>query len=157
MAETVEQTIEKLRQNYPGEILETRQVGLDEIFVTVPATYIVAFCKFLIEQGWWHLTTITGQDLGESIQLLYHFNGDESPSITAVTEIGVDEPKIASITPDVPAATMYEREINDLLGVVFEGHPRPGRLVLPDDWPEGVYPLRLDEIQKRAERDSENG
>ena len=52
MAETVEQTIEKLRHNYPGEILETRQVGLDEVFVTVPATYIVAFCKFLIEQGW---------------------------------------------------------------------------------------------------------
>jgi len=156
MAETAEQTIEKLRQNYPGEILEIKEVGLHEIFATVPADYIVAFCKFLVEQGWWHLTTMTGQDMGETIQILYHFNGDEPPCVTALADVPKDDPKIASITPEIPAATMYEREINDLLGVVFEGHPRPGRLVLPDDWPEGVYPLRLEEIEKRAERDSEN-
>ncbi|MHC5035633.1 MAG: NADH-quinone oxidoreductase subunit C [Planctomycetota bacterium] len=37
-----------------------------------------------------------------------------------------------------------EREMNDLLGIVFEGHPDPRRLILADDWPEGVYPLRRD-------------
>ncbi|MHC1629175.1 MAG: NADH-quinone oxidoreductase subunit C [Candidatus Nezhaarchaeales archaeon] len=32
--------------------------------------------------------------------------------------------------------------MHDLMGIVFKGHPNLERLVLPDDWPEGVYPLR---------------
>jgi NADH-quinone oxidoreductase subunit C len=44
----------------------------------------------------------------------------------------------------LPGAVLYEREVHDLLGVVFDGHPSLERLILPDDWPEGVYPLRKD-------------
>jgi len=42
----------------------------------------------------------------------------------------------------VPGAILYEREVHDLLGVVFDGHPDLSRLILPEDWPEDVYPLR---------------
>ena len=49
-----------------------------------------------------------------------------------------------SITPWLPGAEFIEREIHDLLGVNFTGHPRMERLILSDDWPEGVYPLRRD-------------
>jgi NADH-quinone oxidoreductase subunit D len=44
----------------------------------------------------------------------------------------------------LPGASFHEREVADLFGVTFEGHPNPGRLVLPDDWPSGLYPLRKD-------------
>jgi formate hydrogenlyase subunit 5 len=44
----------------------------------------------------------------------------------------------------MPAAEWIEREIQDLLGIRFDGHPNPKRLILADDWPEGVYPLRKD-------------
>jgi len=37
-----------------------------------------------------------------------------------------------------------EREMRELLGITFEGHPDPRRLLLPDNWPDGVYPLRQD-------------
>lgn len=50
--------------------------------------------------------------------------------------------KVGSITPEVPAANWSEREAYDLLGVVPLGHPDPRRLILPDDFPEGVHPLR---------------
>ncbi len=49
-----------------------------------------------------------------------------------------------SITPVVPAAAWAEREFQDLLGISAEGHPDPRRLVLPDDWPEALHPLRRD-------------
>lgn len=55
-----------------------------------------------------------------------------------------DSPSVPSITPVVPAANWAEREFQDLLGIRAEGHPDPRRLVLPDDWPEGVHPLRRD-------------
>jgi Ni,Fe-hydrogenase III component G len=42
----------------------------------------------------------------------------------------------------VPTATLYERELQEMFGFVIEETPVPDRLVLPDDWPAGVYPLR---------------
>ncbi len=53
-------------------------------------------------------------------------------------------PHVDSITPVVPAANWAEREIRDLLGIKFRGHPNLERLVLPDDWPEDIHPLRKD-------------
>ena len=44
----------------------------------------------------------------------------------------------------MPGAAFHEREVTDLLGVTIEGHPSPGRLLLSENWPEGVYPLRKD-------------
>jgi Ni,Fe-hydrogenase III large subunit len=49
-----------------------------------------------------------------------------------------------SVTPVLPAAHWYEREVQDLLGLVPEGHPDPRRLVLHEAWPAGVFPLRKD-------------
>ena len=40
----------------------------------------------------------------------------------------------------IPGAILYEREIQDMFGIVVEDIPDPRRLLLPDDWPEGQYP-----------------
>ncbi len=55
-----------------------------------------------------------------------------------------EDPRFPSVTPESPAANWGEREVRDLLGLEPVGHPDPRRLVLPDDWPDGVYPLRED-------------
>lgn len=149
--------IERIRSEYSGELLEVREAGLHEIFITVPADDVVDFCVYLVKNGWWHLSTITGQDFGEQMQVLYHFNGDAPPCVTAIANVPKENPHIRSITPSIPAAPMYEREVFDLFGIIFEGHPRLERLVLPDDWEDGVFPLRLEEIEKQAEREKENG
>jgi Ni,Fe-hydrogenase III large subunit/Ni,Fe-hydrogenase III component G len=52
--------------------------------------------------------------------------------------------QIDSITTIIPGANWSEREFRDAVGVHPDGHPDPRRLLLADDWPEGVYPLRRD-------------
>jgi Ni,Fe-hydrogenase III large subunit/Ni,Fe-hydrogenase III component G len=52
--------------------------------------------------------------------------------------------RIDSITPLIPGASWSEREFQDMIGVTAEGLPDARRLVLPDDWPEGMHPLRRD-------------
>jgi Ni,Fe-hydrogenase III large subunit/Ni,Fe-hydrogenase III component G len=64
--------------------------------------------------------------------------------VCLLAEVDPSDAKIESITPVVPGAGWAEREFQDLIGVQAVGHPDPRRLVLADDWPEGVYPLRKD-------------
>ncbi|MEM2083837.1 MAG: NADH-quinone oxidoreductase subunit C, partial [Nitrososphaerota archaeon] len=58
------------------------------------------------------------------------------------TSIDKNNPEIDTITDIIPGASFYEREIYDLLGVNFIGHPNLKRVILPENWPKGVYPLR---------------
>jgi len=51
-------------------------------------------------------------------------------------------PTIDSITPSWPAANFYEREVYDLFGITFAGHPRLTRIMMPDNW--NGHPLRKD-------------
>jgi NADH-quinone oxidoreductase subunit C len=62
--------------------------------------------------------------------------------IRIIARLSGDDPRIDSITSVWPSANFYEREIFDLFGVQFPGHPRLTRIMMPDNW-EG-HPLRKD-------------
>ena len=58
------------------------------------------------------------------------------------TRVSGDAPTIDSITSIWPSANFYEREVFDLFGVHFAGHPRLTRIMMPDNW--NGHPLRKD-------------
>lgn len=91
-----------------------------------------------------HLTAITGVDLGKEIEVIYHVSCDNGVLLNLKLKVSKRAPKVSTITDLFPGAILYERELMEMLGVEVEGHPDPRRLFLPDDWPEGEYPLRQD-------------
>ena len=95
--------------------------------------------------GLYHLSTITALDLGDAIELLYHFWKGKS-FVTVKTTMPKDRLVVDSVSGTLASATLYEAEIQDLFGVKFEGNPYAGRrLLLPDDYPaDAPPPLRTE-------------
>lgn len=91
-----------------------------------------------------HLTTISGADLGGSEVELTYFLWllPQKLRVIVKTRLPKNDLKIQSIVGIAPAAVLYEREVYEMLGVDFEGHPKLERLFLPEDWPKNVFPLR---------------
>ncbi|MBI3734347.1 MAG: NADH-quinone oxidoreductase subunit C [Chloroflexi bacterium] len=56
--------------------------------------------------------------------------------------LGAEAPSLPSVTPVWTTADFLEREVYDLMGIAFEGHPDLRRILLPDDW--AGHPLRKD-------------
>ncbi len=97
----------------------------------------------LTEDDQTSIVAITGLDLGAKLGVYYHFR-TTTGYYTIKAEVPKSNPNIQTITDIVPGAAFHEREVSDLVGAIFEGHPSPGRLVLSENWPEGIYPLRKD-------------
>ncbi|RLF25121.1 MAG: hypothetical protein DRN15_00225 [Thermoprotei archaeon] len=135
--------ISKILEGIPHEVKKARE---RRIFVQVPSDKLWEAVRRLrdnVEAQ--HVVTITGIDTGENIELLYHLWSPKVKSlITVRTTVPRDSPSIRSIVDLIPGATLYEREVHDMLGVNFINHPNLARLLLPEDWPENLHPLRKD-------------
>ena len=81
------------------------------------------------------------------------FAPEDKCFITVKTLIPGSDPTFPSVTPLVPACVWYEREAYDMFGLVAEGLPDKRRLVLSDDWPDGLHPLRKDAMDYRYRPD----
>jgi membrane-bound hydrogenase subunit alpha len=129
------------------------QTADNRIYLLCEAENSYAVNKFLFEDVPLRFVIATGIDSDDCFEVLYHYAYDQTSSIiTLATKIhDREKPAIESITPFLPAAEWIEREIHDLLGIDFENHPDMRRLILSDDWPEGIYPLRKD-AKKPVER-----
>lgn len=93
-----------------------------------------------------YLAAITGLDLGleaGELEVLYHFC-TAAAVITLRVRLPRKEASIPSLCGIIPSAEAFERELSEMFGVEVDGLPNPLRLYLPDDWSEGVYPLRKD-------------
>ncbi len=91
-----------------------------------------------------HVIQISAVDNGKSLELIYHLTGPHRMVVALAIDIPRDKPEVPTTSDLLPPAGIYERQIHDLLGIDFRGHPGLKRIILNEDWPEGEYPLRKD-------------
>jgi NADH-quinone oxidoreductase subunit C len=89
------------------------------------------------------MTAVDWYPASPRFQLSYHILSHHYKEIVRLC-VRLDEadPSVESMTSVWPGANYYEREVFDLFGVRFDGHPNLRRILMPDDW-QG-YPLRKD-------------
>ncbi len=136
--------IEQLKTLLGEKILEIANPAVRRIFFRVEPAHLLDTVKALKESlDFSHVATISGVDLGESFEILYHFAKPHA-QLNVRTQIPKSNPHVESICPVIPGAIFYERELQDMFGLVVDHIPDPRPLITPDDWPAGNYPLRKD-------------
>ncbi len=140
---------EALEAAFPDIALEMQPLPKQDISITLPPEKLEAVVAILIETfDFYHLSTITGVDNGETIEILYHFWNRYG--VTLRVHLPYDAPHVPALTPTIPGAAFYEREIREMLGVVFEGLPEEGPLLLADDWEAGLPLRKISKQEKEA-------
>lgn len=129
------------------------QPSVDRIDITIHPDNLLSAVRILVEENWGYLTAIVGIDRPappaaegqpqqeNAVEVLYIFaNG------AALVNLRLMLPYSRAVVPTIsgllPTAMLYEWELAEMLGVAVVGLRVTGHLILADDWPEGVYPLR---------------
>lgn len=94
--------------------------------------------------GFDRLITISTVDNGDTFELLYHLIGQHRIIISLSIDLPRDRPVTPTVSALLPPAGIYERQIHDLFGIMFEGHPDLKKIILNEDWPANEFPLRKD-------------
>lgn len=136
--------IATLKEKFPDKIIKFEEKSVRRIYIQFKPEDIPAIAKFVFRDLGCRFAIATGIDTPKGIEILYHFSQDSSGKMVTLRTVIPDKknPQIQSITPIIRGAEWIEREMWEMLGINFIGHPNLKHLLLIDDWPEGKYPLR---------------
>ncbi len=149
--------LEELKKRFPGAIGEAVIFrGTPSVNITEPTAALIEICQFLKSPdggAYTFLTDETAVDYPKRekrFDLVYHlYSFEKNNRLRLRVQLAAGE-KAPSVTGVWPTANWMEREIYDMFGVEFTGHPDLKRLLLPDEWVG--HPLRKDyDILKQDE------
>lgn len=143
-----------LREKFPHAVEDESWQTADQVTVTVKTGMLPEVVAWLYyEQGGW-LSVLFGNDerpINGNFAVYYVLSMEGEVKSWVVVRALVDPytQEFPSVTPKVPAAVWGEREVRDMFGLRPVGLPDERRLVLPDDWPDDLHPLRKDAMGYR--------
>jgi NADH-quinone oxidoreductase subunit C len=144
MDDRLEKVVKVLQEQAGATLEESR--GELHVFVNPPQ--IADALTFLRdEHGFSLLSALTAVDYWPQahprFQVIYQLTSlTQNLSVQLRVPVGATDPKVPTATAVFASANWREREVMDMFGIVFEGHPDPRRILMPPDW-EG-HPLRKD-------------
>lgn len=134
-------------EGFDSEAITAAKFDRNELTLEIAPAKIVSVCGFLkFDQKFIRLSTVTAVDRYPSeprFEVVYHLHSIErNDRLRLKARLPGSEPAIDSVISVWRGANWYEREVFDLFGITFTGHPDLTRIMMPDDW-EG-HPLRKD-------------
>jgi len=146
---SIPEFIIELKKGYSGP-LEYQQRSEKRVYIRVPRENIQDIAFVIFRKMGAKFSIASGVDVQKGFEVLYHFTFDRDNFICTVRTLAPrDDPKLDSIASIVPGALWIEREIYEILGVVFTGHPKLKRLVKAEFIGEHEFPFRKDFDQKK--------
>ena len=143
--------IDSLKDKY-GPKIEVQEKNSRRAFIKIAKDQAPDLLRHLHKDLGARFSTASGVDTPQAIEILYHLALDQHQLVVTV-KVLVEKPQLemASVTNFIAAANWIEREIHEMFGVNFVGHPKMETLLLSEDWPAGVYPLRKQTFESEQE------
>ena len=136
-------TITRIHQELGEHVLKIERKSDCRVYIDIEPAAVREASILMFEALGARFQIATGVDTREGIELMYHWAlDDENFVITLRTLANHANPELDSIATLCVAAEWIEREIWELLGIQFRGHPDMRHLLLADDWPLDNFPLR---------------
>ena len=151
-----EEILHNLRKKFKDDIIEVFDKSPKKVYIEIKQESLVKVASYIFKDLKARFNTASGVDMRNHMEILYHFLiEDINLLISLRVKLQKSKLEIDSLSPIFEGANWIEREMHEILGINFKGHPDLKRLLLPDDWPDGVYPLRRDykEWDKNVIRD----
>jgi formate hydrogenlyase subunit 5 len=139
--------VELVQHRWMGEVIAARNESTFYRIECAPDR-LVDVCQWLMDDLEFSFATLVVEVTPHTgWHLIYVFFRDEEwPFAHVEVRLGEDAPLVPSLVSlrHGPSFDWHEREAADLFGLRFEGHPRLGKFILHEDWPEGINPMRPD-------------
>lgn len=137
--------VQALESVLPGAAVDGKH-DRGELTLEIETPKILAACQALKADGYERLAAVTCVDMypmEPRFEVIYHLHSiRRNERLRLKCKVEGSKPEIDSVYYVWNCADWYEREVFDMFGVFFKGHPNMTRILMPDDW-EG-YPLRKD-------------
>ncbi|MFW6189595.1 MAG: NADH-quinone oxidoreductase subunit C [Planctomycetota bacterium] len=138
-----EQLVSEVRERLGDAVLNVQVKSPRRVYIDLRPESLRGAAEELFRGMGARYAIASGMQVEDGFEVLHHFAFDSQHVVLSLrVRTGAEEPELDSLTPIIEGAGFIEREMHDLLGITFRGHPNLERLILSDDWPEGVYPLR---------------
>ena len=138
-----EAVLNKLTEDLGPKLKKVFRKSKRRVYLDVEPDNVLDVARYIFGIDGVRFAIATGIDTPAGFEVLYHFDFDKNDMIVSVRVLADhDNPTLPSVATISKAVNWIEREMHDLLGINFEGHPDMRRLLLPDDWPDDVYPMR---------------
>jgi len=132
----------RLREQFGTAVMADSPEGIVVTADRLPE--VAAYLRDNLEPGYDHLASLTSVDYADYFEVVYHFSATRRVGGPVILKVRADKanPAVPSLTPIWPGANLQEREVWDLMGIRFTGHPNHKRLLMWEGF-EG-HPLRKD-------------
>ncbi len=140
----MEDIVSRIKEQFCGKILRIEERSARRVYIDFKPEDIPESAGFVFKGIGCRFVTASGIDTPSGLEILYHFSYDAQGKVISLRTLITDKknPQVSSIAPIIKGAEWIEREMWELLGINFIGHPNLTHLLLIDDWPEGKFPLR---------------
>lgn len=153
---TREDILKDLKERFKDDIIDFLDRSPRRLYIEINPSSLVKIATYIFKDLQLRFNTASGVDTRNHIEILYHFSLEYINLLISLrVKLDRQKPAVDSLALVFKGANWIEREMHEILGIEFKGHPDLRRLLLAKEWPEGVYPLRRDytEWDKNAIRD----
>ena len=150
---TIDEAINNISGRFGAKALNINKKSAKRAYIDIYPKDITEFTRYLFKEAQFRFDTASGVDDFDALEILYHFSHDASGITISLRAILKDkqDPHVDTITNITKSAWWIERELHELFGIEFDGNSDLRPLLLPDDWPKGVYPLRKDFVPPKRD------